>query len=171
MPHRYIARRAKRFFLYRVLHVDDTPHRIALGVAIGMWAAWMPIVGIQMIVTVILAFALRANKIVGLPWLWISNPATMAPIYIGEYYLGRALLGGDWPEPRFIEALHADDGGWAKLTAWLQATGEVAWPLFLGGFVLGVLFGVPTYFIIRWAVVAYRRHRHRKQALKALPEA
>ena len=33
MPHRFVWKRLKNFFIHRVLHVDDTPHRIALGVA------------------------------------------------------------------------------------------------------------------------------------------
>ncbi|MBS3734393.1 MAG: DUF2062 domain-containing protein [Phycisphaerae bacterium] len=171
MPHRYIARKAKTFFLYRVLHVDDTPHRIALGVAIGVWAGWMPIVGIQMITTFILAACLRANKAVGMPWVWVSNPATMAPMYLADYWVGCTLIGRNWSDPGFLEALNATGGWWNKATAWLEATRNVVVPLMLGGVVVGVAFAVPTYFLIRWSVVAYRRHRRRRRKPEQLPDA
>ncbi|MFW6132299.1 MAG: DUF2062 domain-containing protein [Planctomycetota bacterium] len=171
MPHRYMTRKAKAFFLYRVLHVDDTPHRIALGVAIGVWAGWMPIVGIQMITTFIVATLLRANKVVGMPWVWISNPATMAPMYLTDYWVGCVLTGRDWKNPGFIDALHAPGGWMDKIIAWLEATGNVVAPLMLGGFVVGVVFALPCYFLIRWAVITYRRRRHRRQSARQLPDA
>ena len=54
---RFIANRLKTFFIYRVLHVDDTPHRIALGVAAGIFIAWTPTIGFQMLLTILLAIA------------------------------------------------------------------------------------------------------------------
>ncbi|HKI70697.1 MAG TPA: DUF2062 domain-containing protein, partial [Verrucomicrobiae bacterium] len=94
-----MTRRIERFFVYRVLHVDDTPHRIALGVAVGIFVAWTPTVGFQMILTIILATLLRANKLVGIPFVWISNPFTLGVIYYPNYLLGKFILQGDYPEP------------------------------------------------------------------------
>ena len=62
MPHRYIIRRLRRFFIYRVLHVDDTPHRIALGIAVGIFITWTPTIGMQMILTVLISALVGANK-------------------------------------------------------------------------------------------------------------
>jgi hypothetical protein len=158
MPYRYVARKAKQFFLHNVLHVDDTPHRIALGVAIGMFWAWTPTVGIQMTLTIVFAFLLRANKLVGLPWVWISNPATMLPMYYGNYRLGRLLLGGTWPEIQFAHVIRTP-GWFRKFWALMQETLHVAWPLWLGSVIVALAWAVPTYFIIRWAVIAYRARR------------
>ncbi len=177
MPYRYIARKAKDFFLYRVLHVDDTPHRIALGVALGMFTGWLPIVGIQMMVTLVLATIFRANKIVGLPWVWISNPVTMPVMYAIDYWAGRLVMLQplDNPIGLFEKALSVRGGVWTVVTAWLKATWDLAVPLMLGGFVVALIWGVPTYFVIRWAVVTYRRRRHerleRKQESPGAPGA
>jgi len=159
MPHRYLAKKARDFFIYRVLGVNDTPHRIALGAAVGMFIAWTPTVGVQMLLTGLLATLLRANKVVGLPWVWISNPVTMLPIYYGNYRLGRVLLGGDWPELR-LDKVASTAGWWQKFYVLLQETLVVAWPLWLGSFIVAAAMAVPTYFIMRWAVNFYRRHRH-----------
>ena len=61
MPHRYLYRRLRmalwqteRFIKYRVLHVDDTPHRIALGVALGFFVTWTPTIGVQIVLILLL---------------------------------------------------------------------------------------------------------------------
>jgi len=156
MPYRYVVSKVRRFFLHNVLHVDDTPHRIALGVAIGMFWAWTPTVGVQMALTVATAFVFRANKLVGLPWVWISNPATMLPMYYGNYRLGRLLLGGGWPALQLRRVLETP-GWFRKFWTLMEETLQVAWPLWLGSVLVAVAFAVPTYFLIRWAVIAYRR--------------
>ena len=61
MPIKYAIQTAERFFIYRVLHVDDTPHRIALGVAVGIFVAWTPTVGLHMILTVLLMVSIPAH--------------------------------------------------------------------------------------------------------------
>ena len=81
MPYRYVWQRLKDFIVHKVLRLDDTPHRIALGVAIGFFVTWTPTIGIQMILVVALATLLKANKLVGVPFVWISNPFTIVPIY------------------------------------------------------------------------------------------
>ena len=73
--------RVRHFVLHDILHADDPPHRLALGVAIGMFVTFTPTVGLQMVLVGVLAWLLRANKLVGLPVVWLSNPATVVPIY------------------------------------------------------------------------------------------
>lgn len=160
-------RRLKRFFVYRVLHVDDTPHRIALGVAIGVFVAWTPTIGLQMILTVLLAAAFRANRVVGVPFVWISNPLTIGPIYGPNFLLGKFLLGGDYHAPDFRQAMTASGSWWGQtfvngLVAWWTATWDALEPLWLGSLVVGLLLGVIAYFSMRYAVTSYRRHWHRQ---------
>jgi len=167
MPHRFIAKRLERFFIYRVLHVDDTPHRIALGVAVGIFVTWTPTIGLQMILTVLISALLRANKFVGVPFVWISNPLTLVPVYWPSYLIGCWLLGGDYSYQRFLTAMHKAmtfGGGWfASISNWWEATIELFWPLWIGSLLVALILGTLTYFTIYYAVVAYRRrwnHKH-----------
>ncbi len=165
MPYRYVARQVKRFFIYRVLHVDDTPHRIALGVAIGIFITWTPTIGLQMALTVALAALLRGNKVVGVPFVWISNPLTLVPIYGPNYWLGTKILGGEYDFDRFsrFAAAATAGGNWFERlgTAW-DATWTIFWPLWVGSAIVGLVLAVITYFAIRYAVVKYRRYWHEK---------
>ena len=159
MALRFMANRLKRFFIYRVLHVDDTPHRIALGVAIGIFVTWTPTIGFQMVLCLALAALFGANKLVGLPFVWISNPLTLWAIYGPNYLLGRWLLGGNRPAPDFIRAA-AWTGGWVeRIRVWWTETWHVFGPLWLGSIIMGLLLGSITYVLVYRAVVFYRRHR------------
>ena len=162
MPIRYVVNRLKRFFIYRVLHVDDTPHRIALGVAIGMFVAWTPTIGFQMLLTVALSALLRANKAVGVPFVWISNPFTLLPIYGPNYLVGCWVLRQRAMSLDFLTAAHATGGLLEQIQAWWQATWHVFWPLWIGSIQVGLALGILSYFLTRYAVVRYRKYWHRR---------
>jgi len=163
MPLRFIAKRIEKFFIYRVLHVDDTPHRIALGVAVGIFVTWTPTIGFQMILTVLLSWLLGANKLVGVPFVWISNPVTLPPIYGPNCYVGSLILGGrfSWGQiwEAFASASHFQGGLAGRVQAFWEATWKLFAPLWLGSIVVGAVLGVLTYFAIYRAVVLYRRRR------------
>jgi len=167
MPFRYVAKKTKDFFIYRVLHVDDTPHRIALGVAIGIFITWTPTMGIQMILTVLVSAIFRANKAVGVPFVWISNPLTIIPIYYPNYLVGCWLLGRGYEDFSFIETITRElpEGFWASLAAWWTHMGTAFWhvfaPLWVGSIIVGLVLGAITYPLVYYAVVGYRGHRRR----------
>ena len=70
--------KARNILVHRVLGVDDSPHRIALGVAVAFFVAWTPTLGFQMVLAIALATVLRANKAVTVPIVWLTNPVTAA---------------------------------------------------------------------------------------------
>jgi uncharacterized protein (DUF2062 family) len=160
MPHRYLWKRLKDSFVHRVLHVDDTPHRIALGVAIGIFVTWTPTVGLQMVLAVMLAWLCRANKLVGVPFVWISNPLTLAPIFLPNYYIGRWILGSDVPPPDFSQVVNASGGWLDRVHTWWSITWQALLPLWIGGLLVGTALGFMSYFFTYQVVVVYRRKRH-----------
>jgi len=90
-----ISRRLKvaiRFIKFRVLGLDDSPNRIALGVALGLFVALMPIYGLHIITVLALSFLLRANKLAALTAIFVTNPLTAVPIYYCNYLIGRKIL-------------------------------------------------------------------------------
>ena len=160
MPYRFAWKRLVDFFVERVLHVHDTPHRIALGVAIGIFVAWTPTVGFQMVLTVALAWLLGANKLVGVPFVWISSPLTFVPIYLPNYYVGRWILSSDVPPPDFSKMADVT-GGWLEwATTWWSVTWQAILPLWVGSLVVAAALAIPTYFATYYAVILYRREMY-----------
>ncbi len=171
MPVQYVIRRLRFFFVFRVLHVDDTPHRIALGVALGVFIAWTPTVGFQMVLTLLAATLLGANKLVGLPFTWISNIVTAPAIYFWcNYNIGMKFLGGNYPAPDFEWPA---GGSWwfevwvNRVQEFWEATWQAFLPIWLGSLVMGVVLGLVSYGAVHWAVVHYRslrQHRREKRS-------
>lgn len=154
-----------RFIVDKILGVHDSPHRIALGVAIGIFITWTPTIGFQMALTVFLATILRANKVVGVPIVWLSNPATLW-IYIPNYLLGCWLLQEDPSTDRLIASLAQafglnDNGIKERFFVLIQTLWDVLAPLMLGSVIIGAILGAICYVATYQGVLAYHRWRAR----------
>lgn len=166
--------RLKALIVHRVLGVEDTPHRIAWGVAVGTVIAFTPTIGLQIMLYLLFATLLRANKVSGVPILFISNPVTALPLYwfcwkVGAFCLGRS--GENGAQERLQADLEsANDAAaetnllediwtsefWAN--AW-EVMKEMGGELWLGSLILGIAFAIPLYFVTRMAVRRFRKRR------------
>ncbi len=87
----------------------DSPKLIAYSVAIGLFVGFTPSVGFQMpLLAIIWWIALKLFKfhfslIIAIAWSWLSNGATMIPLYYLFYITGRLLLPGDGDQLSFEE--------------------------------------------------------------------
>lgn len=164
--------------VYRILHVDDSPHRIALGVAIAFFVAWTPTIGMQMILAVSLASLLGGNKAVTIPIVWITNPFTAVPLYYANWRFGRMIRHGTLEHDPTVRQTLAklmvqkgsllsyvynlvDPEWWRDL---LRLIAECGIDLWIGSVIVGLALALVSYPAFRWAVVAYRRVRHRDGA-------
>ena len=161
---RYYLRRGRRFVYHRILHADDPPHRLALSLAIAMFITFTPTVGFQMVLVVFLTWLLRANKLVGVPVVWISNPATIPPIYYVCYLVGRLLMGSqpvaeDWEWWQQLAGPYPPGGWWPKVVFFWERFMQILPQLVVGGVVVGLATGIPTYYLSYFGIRAYRMKR------------
>lgn len=160
-------RRAKDFCVYKILHADDPPHRLALGIAIGMFVTFTPLIGLQMVLAFFLAWLLRANKLVGVPLVWISNPFTIIPIYYPCYAIGCRLLGtpvvrDEWTQIQdsWRDLLSDPATRWGdKVQFWWDNLMDFVGPLWLGCMVVASVTGILSYYISLAVIRAYRLRR------------
>jgi len=152
----------------KLLMLDDTPHRIALGMAIGVFVAWTPTIGFQMLLAVPLAWLLGANRMASFIGVYLSNPFTFLPMYWLDYLLGAMLLGNPLTYGEFHEILMRSD--WTEWWMGLLGIGlEVAAAIWLGGLILGALFGVLGYVFTLWLVRGLRPSTFEKLASSHKP--
>jgi uncharacterized protein (DUF2062 family) len=157
---RIFNRHVRRFVTHKMLHADDPPHRLALGVAIGMFIAFTPTMGFQMLLVVFAAWLLRANKVVGLPIVWISNPATMVPLYYWCYLVGRVVLGHEGIGRHWWKELaHPPHGWWTGITFYWSRIMDIAAPLWLGSVMIGFIAAYVSYYAVYHGVCMYRMRR------------
>jgi len=149
-----------RRLVRRLLSLDDSPHAIALGTAIGMFVGMTPTVGIQMILIVAIAAVTRPlfhfNRVAGLITVYISNPITILPLYAAFYYVGTLLVEAPMTPVEFQEQFEqALDRGWLDPLRFIFT--EVAWPMIAGSLLIAIVTALPTYPIIKRLVVTKRR--------------
>ena len=85
-------KRLFRYFYIRFLRMSSSPEAIARGVAAGMFAGSFPLMGLQIIIGVAVAAAIRGNKAIAAASTWISNPLTYVPLFWLNFQVGRWLL-------------------------------------------------------------------------------
>ncbi|MCX5952529.1 MAG: DUF2062 domain-containing protein [Cyanobacteria bacterium] len=72
---------------------EGSPGHQARGLAIGVFIGCLPIFGLQMLVSLGLANAMRGNRFLAMAGTWISNPITNLPLFWLSYQLGSLLMG------------------------------------------------------------------------------
>jgi uncharacterized protein (DUF2062 family) len=142
-----------RTLLRYILMLDDTPHSIALGTAIGMFVGLTPTVGIQMVLVLIVAWLTRPffqfNRVAALVTVYVSNPVTMVPMYWFLYCVGKFFVGGELHRDALEGILHYENfhEWWETVTTLLF---DLGWPLLLGTAIVAPLGGLLTYPAMRW---------------------
>ena len=96
-------------------HQDGSPGHRARGLAAGVFTGCLPFFGLQIVLGVALAAAIRGNRILAAAGTWISNPLTTLPICWLNYQLGVLLIGPGpaWPGQADLNLERLGDLGWA----------------------------------------------------------
>ncbi len=85
------------------------------------------------------AIWIRANILIAVPMVWISNPFTMGPLYYFCYLLGVEMLGRE--QKRFHFELSFD---------WLVSGLVSIWqPFLLGCFTVGAISALASFLLVR----------------------
>ncbi|MEM9703324.1 MAG: DUF2062 domain-containing protein, partial [Planctomycetota bacterium] len=151
-----------RTLLNYVLGLDDTPHQIALGVAVGFFWGMTPTVGVQMILVVSFYYLCKSfftfNVKASLVTVYISNPLTMLAIYWFDYEVGTLFVEGDLTKGELAKVLEYD-----SLSSWWETVKglvlRVGWPMLIGSVVVGLSCAFASYPVTRWMIVTWRARR------------
>jgi len=149
-----------RVLMRSVLALDDSPHAIALGAAIGIFVGLTPSVGIQTILIVALALICRRfvyfNVTAAMLTTYVSNPLTMVPMYYFWYRLGTWFVPGNATVDQF-EAIMEFEGlaGWWQATCSLAV--QVGMPMIIGSLLIAPIGAFIAYPLTRYLVRWFRR--------------
>lgn len=86
-------RRALAYQWHRLRRLPDPPQRIARGVFAGTFVNFPPILGLQIVAAVGLAWAMRGNVLAAVLATMLSNPVTTPIIAVISLKLGHWMLG------------------------------------------------------------------------------
>ncbi|WBU51797.1 DUF2062 domain-containing protein [Paracoccus sp. SCSIO 75233] len=170
--------RAGQYVLHRLRRLPDQPHRIARGMAAGVFASFTPLFGLHFLAAASAAWVIGGNILAALLATFVGNPLTFPFIAYSSTWLGRRILGTDGKlSPRLILNEFADAGGqiwqniramfgpeqvhWDRLHSFFQ---DIFLPYLVGGIIMGILAGIATHYMTVPVIRAYHRRRARRLA-------
>lgn len=160
--------RSLRARLTAVLHLDDAPWKIALGLAVGVFISCTPFYGLHTAMALLAAFCLRLNKAATVTGTWLNLPWFAPFLYGFSLKLGEFILSGGQGLPGIrskglgeLVALIRPLLSLDKLREGFLASSKLLFrasiPLLVGTTAVGLVAGVITYFV---ALEAVRKIRH-----------
>jgi hypothetical protein len=149
-------RRWLHYIYLRLIRLQSTPHALARGLAVGVFAGAFPIFGFQTLVALLLAVPFQGNKIVAAAGTWWSNPLTYVPIFAFNYQVGQGVLGSAGQSGGEFAA--------ASWQSWMDWGMEVVSRLFLGSAIVGLIVAIFSYFLGLWLAVRLQRRRRARLA-------
>ncbi len=166
-----------RFAKFHILHIDDSAHSIALGVAVGLFCAFMPPLGIHILLALLLAFVFKANKATALAGVWLSNPFTLIPIYLPCYFVGRGVLSmlrsdQTMPTDQVVTLLKEYFSISHIFTKFFTAQfwheigslfAQIGFELVVGGLIIGSVIATAGYYATRAFVIHHRQKKPRRR--------
>ena len=125
-----------------ILTVKDTPHRIAVTFAAGVFIGMSPLLGAHILLGFAAAWAFRLNKFIILTGVHVTNPWSMVPIYTFSTWVGMKLLGINMVVPEVDWRADGIFGALKDLKYLLM-------PFVVGSIIVGLVSAVLGYVIVK----------------------
>lgn len=167
--------RAFYYVGHRLRRLPDPPHRIARGIAAGVFVCFTPFFGFHFMFAAFLAFIMQGNLIAALMATFVGNPITFPFIAAISLEVGEFLLG------RHVIPIHRVFGAFSRASQelWHNAVSlftpqvahweslkvfwdEVCFPYMVGGILPGIVASIAAYTLALIAVTAYQKRRVKK---------
>lgn len=165
-------RRASRYVAYRLRRLPDPAHKIARGIACGVFVCFTPLYGLHFLISAGLAWAIGGNVLAALLATFFGNPltfpiiATMA-VEVGTWMLGQEAVPLHQIVSSFSYAsvelwsnlaaiFTPETVSWERLSAFMRT---VFWPYLVGGLLPGLAVAIVAYYVSYPLINAYQRTR------------
>lgn len=124
-----------------MLSIKDTPHRLSLAFAIGVFIGMSPFIGVHTALGFLVAYIFRINKLATIIGVYITNPWTIVPIYTFSTFIGARCLGMN----RILPPID-----WHKVTfsSLLNELSPLLMPFLVGTMLVGTVSSIASYIII-----------------------
>ncbi len=142
-------RRRLRLVYLKMLRIDDPPERIARGAAIGILMGVLPTFGAGTLLSLVFAFAFRANKAAAVLASLVVNPLTSPFFWTLSAITGGFILREDYGA--LMDKLK-NGSVWHGI--------ESAYIVYMtGNIIVSAAFTTAAYYIVKYSVI---KHRQRK---------
>ena len=139
----------------KLLTIQDTPHSVALGSAIGIFFGFTPLLSVKTLLSIAVAWLFRSNKIAAALAVTLHDVLLplMPAIYLWEYKLGVLALRGEMPAAVTFQQTALRE--YMKWTTFFH----VGLPILVGSLFIALPSAVITYFVLRGVIKRARNSR------------
>lgn len=124
-----------------------SPSKIAFGIALGNFIAFIPMIGVHTVIAFGLAYIMRLNPLIVLIGTLISNPLSFPFQLFISAETGSLLLNG-----RFLEM---------KFSRNLNYLNHYIMPILVGSLVIGIITSILSYFLIKKLINVWHAKKSR----------
>lgn len=144
------SKRWTKYWYLRIMRQKSTPKQLAAALALGMFIGALPIIPLQSIIVIALAFVFKLNKLAAWMATNYSNVITMGPFYYFLFHVGKTIVPyeGVTLDLNRLEMMQLIESGW-----------DLYLVMFTGGLVFGIPATLLTYFVSLFAIRTYRKRR------------
>lgn len=128
-----------------LMAINDTPHSIALGSAIGIFFGFTPLWSMKTLLSIAIAWLFRSNKLAAAIAVTLHDVflPLMPAIYVWQYKIGYWVL--HHATPHKVRLGHLGMRDFFSWSVFLR----VVWPAMIGSLFLALPSAVAVYFIMR----------------------
>ncbi len=146
-----------KYLYIKVVRINDDPHKVALGMAVGVFFGIFPFAGI--VIAVIIATAIKANKLASLVGCLITNTWITLITTLFAVKIGAVIFNKDFGQ--FSEQFSALLKNFSLKALAKFASSDLFLPFFIGFFVVAFLFAVISYFMTRLFLKIFKKVKKR----------
>ena len=170
-------RRLFSYFFQRVVRLPGTSGSIAIGVASGVAASFLPFIGLHFLIAAFIALLLRGNVLASVIGTFFGNPWTFLFIWLSDYRLGLWLLQQSGHGDQYSALnLHQLAEVITIFMRFFTFSGGVDWqqvaepfeqvflPMTIGGTVLAVVSWFVAFVLCYYSFEWWRAHRAKRLA-------
>ncbi len=158
--------RSLRYMGKRITRITASPHAVAAGLAVGVFAAFTPFFGFHLILAVVLAYLIAGNIAAAAIGTALANPLTIPFIWGGTYELGRMIVEEQHGQVKSVPLSGLLESELFKQMSFAELWQPILKPMLFGSLVLGLGCALAVYVVTRWATINYRYKRLQRISLK-----
>jgi uncharacterized protein len=146
----------------RLIVLNETPERIALAFALGVFIAFSPLIGFHTVLGLLASFIFGLNRFAILLGLLINNPYTLIPIYAAGTWVGGLFVG----LPSKLSLPHLNVHALISKAFWMQLISQwqLIKPMILGSTILSCLAAIVSYGLCLYLIRQMREREIKSQA-------
>lgn len=141
----------------QLISLRDTPHAIAMGLAVGMFFGLSPLWGLKTLMALGVARVLQSNLVAAAIGVTLHDAIlpVMPLLLRWEYDVGYWLLSNPHALPPRLHLVHARPSVWLHWSTFFT----VGRPLLVGSFILAIPVSIVTYYVTLFVMRRRRRKR------------